>query len=143
MIISRGLLDVLHESLPVYPPESGGILGSLDGRKIDNVVFDIPSQESAMGCAYSPNVNFLNNQIKQWQCCGIHFMGIFHTHFYGIRTLSLADKKYIKTIMCTMPSSINCLLFPIYVLPKRIFIGYRAIRKDGCVEIENEEVVEE
>lgn len=138
MTITSDLLEIINRSIADYPPESGGILGSGNGEIIDNVVFDIPDHESSMGCAYSPDVDFLNKSIKQWSGDGIRFMGIFHTHFYGVQTLSCADKHYIDTIMQAMPEEINCLYFPVYVLPERKFVGYSATRKSGCVEIQQE-----
>lgn len=56
----------------------------------------------------------------------ITFYGIFHTHFFGVNTLSIGDKNYIESIMKSMPISIEKLFFPIVVMPQKEIAGYEA-----------------
>ena len=138
MIITRRILELIDRSVPREHTEAGGILGSRNGEKVDSVVFDIPDCEVPMGCVYSPDVDYLNDRIKQWQHEGIRFMGMFHTHFHGVRTLSCGDKRYIHAIMNAMPVEINRLYFPVYVLPERELVCYIATRSCENVEIRQE-----
>lgn len=143
MRILRSVTDKINDSISGLPPETGGILGSSDNKIIDTVVFDLPAPENTRPCSYFPNVEFLNQNIDQWQNNGISFMGIFHTHFGGVKTLSSGDKKYINAIMCAMPKGINTLYFPLYVLPERELVCYKAERLNGSVEILQDNTVVE
>ncbi len=122
------------------PPETGGILGSSAGQKIDRVIMDEPHISRGRMCSYSPNVAFLNKNIEIWQNDGIVFQGIFHTHFMNIETLSLADKEYITAIMKAMPNDVEYLYFPVFVLPKRKLISFKAVMKSENVEIYHDEI---
>jgi len=137
---SSSIMKVINASVSDYPPETGGILGSSDGQLIDKLVMDIPIETTDRPCSYSPNVEFLNENIATWQKHGVSFMGIFHTHFVGVKTLSHGDKKYINTIMATMPDTIEYLYFPVFVLPERILVCYKAQRVCDEVEISSEEL---
>ena len=55
---------------------------------------------------------------------GIEFLGIFHTHYYGVKTLSDADKDYMRRIMNSMPESIKILYFPVFVFPNNEMVLY-------------------
>ena len=50
---------------------------------------------------------------------------MFHTHFYGVSSLSKGDEIYIKKILEAMPQSKKELFFPIIVLPDKKIISYR------------------
>ncbi|MBQ8540091.1 MAG: hypothetical protein IJ435_01320 [Clostridia bacterium] len=134
MKISTVAYNHLNSLIRASPPETGGILGSNDGDVITDIVLDIPS-ETTYTCAYSPNVTFLNTCISNWQSNGKHFKGVFHSHFFGIKTPSAADKEYIINIMHAMPDSITELYFPIFVLPNRELICYKAIRADLDIQL--------
>lgn len=137
MKISSTAYNHLNSLIRASPPEIGGILGSSDGDCITDIILDVPS-ENAYTCAYSPNVNFLNSCIADWLSDGKRFMGLFHTHFFGINTLSDADKEYIITIMHVMPDSISELYFPIFVLPERELICYKALKTGSDIHISKE-----
>lgn len=132
MYIHKHVIDYLKYNIDSKPPESGGILGSSQGNIIDNIVLDINTNSPC--CTYSPNVEFLNNCIEEWDKSKINFLGIFHTHFADVETLSKADKSYINKIMKAMPKNIKKLYFPIYTLPGRNLICYKA-------EIVHEQIV--
>lgn len=141
MRILKSVIDTINDSISGLPPETGGILGSHDNELIDEVVMDSPVPTNTRPCSYFPNVDFLNQNIKLWQDNGISFAGIFHTHFAGVKTLSCGDRKYINAIMCAMPQQINGLYFPVFVLPDRELVCYKAIRTNGIIDIQAEELV--
>lgn len=93
------------------PPESGGILG---GR--DQTVTDIVLDKGRIGgrpCSYTPDVAFLNREIKRWAEKGLRFMGVFHVHFGGAEALSEGDRNYIARIMDAMPEGMIAYIFPL------------------------------
>lgn len=139
MKITQPILNYLHSHISSFPPETGGVLGSSDGTMINMAIMDRPTANQYT-CYYSPNVSFLNECINNWQVQDIHFMGLFHTHFEGVETLSTADKHYISNIMKAMPSTITSLFFPIYVLPQRELISYRATITNEKIEIHRENI---
>lgn len=140
MKISNSIIDIINNSVLDYPQETGGILGSTDDDVIDRIVMDIPAENGESKCSYTPDVEFLNQKIVEWQTAEIAFMGIFHTHFVGVETLSCGDKSYINAIMKSMPMEIEFLYFPIFVLPDKRLICYKAQRKGNCVEIVRDEM---
>lgn len=140
MRILKSVIDTIDRSITDIPPETGGILGSRDNELIDEVVMDLPASTNTRACSYYPNVDFLNHTIELWQRNDISFMGIFHSHFVGVRTLSGGDVKYINAIMSAMPQSVEALYFPVFVLPDRELVCYRAKKTKGAVEIMTEAV---
>lgn len=145
MKIQSDIVNSINESITGEPPETGGILGSLDGETITHFVMDEIGQLPERMCSYSPNVDFFNNCIEIWAQENIAFKGIVHTHFAGVQTLSEADKKYIYEIMNAMPEEINILYFPVFVLPDRKLICYKAQKHDEktSISIDELEVVQE
>lgn len=140
MIILKNTLELLNKCIKDIRFECGGILGSSQNRIIDNVILDNAGNQNGMRCSYAPNVDFLNDCILRWQQENICFWGVFHTHFAGVKTLSEADKKYIKVIMNAMPEEIEYLYFPIFVLPDRKLVGYVAKRSFDDIEIEPDDI---
>jgi len=138
--ISKRVIDTLNHTISGKPPETGGIIGSADGDIIDRVIMDIPTVPADRMCCYIPNVDFFNEVIATWQHEGIEFKGMFHTHFANVETLSHADKQYITAIMNAMPPEIVYLYFPVFVLPARTLICYKAIKNEGNIDILRDEV---
>ena len=138
MNISRNIYRHILCSVPSVPPEIGGILGGIDGV-ISECQIDVGSS-AGCGCFYTPNVDFLNCVINKWQMDGILFKGIFHTHFFGVQTLSDGDTAYINAIMQAMPTYITELYFPIVVLPEKRIVPYLATRNGDVVDIKNDEL---
>ncbi len=134
MKIRLSVLNILYNKISDYPPESGGILGSECDGVISHVVLDCGNSDFAH-CCYAPNSIFLNCEIAKWAERRIEFQGVFHTHFAGVKTLSPADKRYIESIMKAMPSQIRQLYFPIYVLPDRELVVYRAVSSAESTDI--------
>ncbi len=139
MKIYNEILNKIIKRMPLVPPEAGGIIGGKEGRvccwEYDKGYFE-------KGCAYSPNVNFLNEVIAEWIDKGYDFMGIFHVHFGGSKNLSGSDKEYIEKIMKAMPGSIEKLYFPIVVQPENQFISYVAYQNSLGEIVVDEDVVE-
>lgn len=129
--------DILH-TLPVVPPERGGIIGG-EQKIVDKVYFDnrISIMENAM---YIPDIKTFNFIIKNWNSKGIGFMGIFHSHLKGNETLSTDDIKFIEDIMDIMPYKVKELYFPI-VIPKEKIIVYKSIRGSKYIINEKIEVI--
>lgn len=139
MKITAGVCRRILNAMPMKPPEIGGILGSSDGI-ISRYQLD-DGRNSGCGCFYSPDVTRLNTTIKAWQREEIAFRGIFHTHFFGVCTLSEGDIRYINTIMECMPSSIEHLYFPLVVLPEKQIVPFIAVRNGRTIEITKDELV--
>lgn len=125
MTIDQHTYDVLCGAFSPVPPEAGGILGSVDGC-ICAFVYDSGMPDMTRNC-YTPDVDFLNRVIEQWQSQGITFCGIVHSHPAGQRELSEADQNYIRVILECMPGQINALYFPI-VIPGEGVFSYLAQR---------------
>lgn len=138
LIILKSKIDEIDTA--VQPYEIGGILGAKRNDVIDVVHIDVPSLIPMRKCSYTPNVDYLNCVLEQWQENGIAFRGVFHTHFAGVRTLSAGDKEYIKTIMLAMPENIENLYFPVYVLPQRELVCYKAAFIKDQIVIQEEAV---
>ena len=105
LVIEKSVIDKLNCLLGNPEYEIGGILGSRDGYGVTDFVLDIPETKPEHPCVYAPNVGLLNEQIEKWQSEGICFVGLFHTHFAGVRTLSCMDMRYINKIMLAMPEA--------------------------------------
>lgn len=138
MKIQRKIYERIRKELPESPPEIGGLLGG-ESNIVSMVEWDNGLQKSM--CSYEPDVGRLNHVIKKWHRQNIYFMGIFHTHFFGVRTLSKPDKEYIKEILDAMPEYIPQLYFPVAVLPERKLVPYIAVRQNPDVLIYEEELI--
>lgn len=132
MKIHKNTLKQINDFVPDKPPEVGGILGSRENGIITDIIFDRNQLSNNKMCYYAPNVDYLNQCIKEWHNSNIQFKGIFHTRFAGVKTLSEADQKYIYEIMKCMPQEIRQLYFPIFVIPERELICYIADRENIC-----------
>lgn len=141
MKIIEESFNKINKLISDEPPETGGILGSNDDNCITDIILDKPCNTYSRFCCYEPNIPYLNKCIADWANERIHFKGIFHTHFAGVRSLSDADVKYIHVIMEKMPDQIKFLYFPVFVLPDRELVCYKAERKDGVIYMCREEVI--
>ena len=142
MVISYSLKRQLDSNISLFPPETGGILGCRgDDGVIAHIVFDDGVKPDSLLCEYKPNTQFLNTCIDKWFNYGIQFVGMFHTHLYDVKALSNGDIEYIRHIMRSLPPGLNSLYFPLYVLPCRELVGYRAYISDGNIKITTEEVI--
>lgn len=124
MKMVKSVYKKILENVPTHMPETGGMLGGQDGT-VTKVVFDGGKDDDFRRCHYTPNVTMLNSCLVEWSKSGIEFYGLFHTHFYGVSSLSKGDEIYIKKILEAMPKSKKELFFPIIVLPDKKIISYR------------------
>ena len=141
MRIKKNVLNSICATVYDIPPETGGILGEQRGV-IVIVEFDEGIRQDRM-CSYSPDVNKLNQVIQLWKKQGIAFCGIFHTHYFGVETLSAGDISYIEQIMENMPKSIKKLYFPLVVLPQREMVAYVAVKENEEICIQKETITVE
>lgn len=121
-------IDIYRKLLRISPfklYERGGILGGKDGV-VTKIAFDKGFEIANRPCCYSPNVDYLNEIIEEWQNEGCLFMGLFHTHIGYSKELSYADRVYITNIMLSMPRYIQSLYFPIISLPEKSIECYIA-----------------
>lgn len=138
MTICEHVYIQMKKYIPDVPPEMGGLIGGRNGV-ITTVAFDRGISGSM--CSYMPDVYRMNRMIKRWELKNIEFLGIFHTHFWGIRTLSKSDKEYMVQILNAMPENITQLYFPVFVLPERNLTPYVAKRLKPDVLIQEEELI--
>lgn len=138
MTIQKKVYEQIKKALPEHPPEFGGLLGGKD-----NIISMVELDYGISGemCGYAPDVRRLNDVIKKWHWQNIYFMGIFHTHFFHVRTLSELDKNYITEILNAMPEHITMLYFPVAVLPQKEIIPYIAVRQNPDVLIQEEKLI--
>lgn len=136
MIIRRNIYCQLLQC-PKVPPEIGGILGGEDGI-ISMAMFDKGKMQDT-GIKYIPNTKFLNNCIYNWKGKKISFYGFFHTHSPQWPNLSGDDKRYIETIMNSMPDEIETLYFPV-VIPKDRILSFRAAKGQSNVYIIKDDI---
>ena len=79
--------QIMESPVGSSKPEQGGALFSSDGGvTADRFIFD--EKGSCSGTTYSPNVKFINNQIRYWGERGYYFIGFVHSHPQGFTALS-------------------------------------------------------
>lgn len=130
MYITKEVYNKIVDKTPKPPPEMGGAIFQKNDV-VSQFVFDNGLCEYGK---YTPNVDFLNNQIKEFAEKGYEFCGVFHSHFPFGEKLSDDDKKYIEIITSSLKNQINKLYFPI-ILPSDKLISYCSYIKDGKVII--------
>lgn len=131
MKIARKLLYEIMAGLPKQLPETGGIIGGKD-EIVTEYWLDSYNDNKSL-CRYIPNVNEMNCIIKEWTSRKIEFLGMFHTHYFGVKTLSEGDLIYIKSIIRAMPECIEHLYFPLFVFPEEIMVLYVAYKKTEVI----------
>lgn len=138
MKIKGTIIKEIIEEMPIVPPESGGIIGGRNG--IVSIWFH-DKREDAYGCNYAPDVIRLNSIVEQWEREKYEFMGMFHVHFWGVKSLSRGDEEYIEQIMRAMPKEIEKLYFPIILQPQKKCITYVACKgKNGKILIRQDKL---
>lgn len=139
MRMCREIFDEIVNVAIDAPPEIGGIIGG-DNNVVKTHYMDM-GVSSLKACSYTPNVSLLNGIISEWSVEGIQFMGIYHTHFFEVRSLSEGDIRYIRNILLGMPDEIDSLYFPLVVFPSRTMVCFKAIKKLDSIEICNDNLV--
>lgn len=139
MRICRGIYSEIINIAIDAPPEVGGIIGENDGI-VKKHYLDIGAS-SDRACSYTPNVSLLNTIISEWDTAGIRFMGIYHTHFFNVQTLSDGDMRYMSKILFSMPEDIDSLYFPLVIFPSRTMVCFKAVKNLNAIEIYNDNIV--
>lgn len=96
-IITEEVLSRIRETVGSQIPETGGILGSSDGKHVDHFYFDVTA--SVTGATYEPDCDKLNLIIQKWYEKGIDFVGFIHSHPRGAVKPSDPDNLYTTKIM--------------------------------------------
>lgn len=138
MTIKKQAVEKLWRLNTYSDNEIGGVLGSTDNQIIDVIQFDETSVHNAY--SYSPNTKYLNAILLEWNRRGIAFMGMFHSHLFGIKQLSEKDKCYIKKILSSIHAENTTLYFPILVLPSQEIITYAGKKSSDGITIFKEDV---
>ena len=141
MKITQKMYDLIKNSSNSKQVEIGGILGGLKSDTVSDIVLDEQDISSVCRFTYTPNVQFLNDKIAQWQEEEKTFLGIFHSHFSGCRMLSSMDTEYIENIMRAMPDTVKSLYFPVYTMPDQTLNVYKAKTEKGNTVIEKDELI--
>lgn len=104
------MLDKIKKTLCLR--ETGGILG-VDGNGVVTKFYpDVTGVTTENN--YIPDVNKLNEIIREWATEGIAFVGFVHTHPKGAAQLSSCDVSYAKKIKetCALPEILMLLYLP-------------------------------
>ena len=96
-IITEEVFTQIRETVGYHIPETGGILGSSDGKHVDHFYFDVTA--SVTGATYEPDCDKLNLIIQKWYEEGIEFVGFVHSHPRGAIHPSSPDSLYTERIM--------------------------------------------
>ena len=122
--IKKNVYYSLLNDTPPAPPETGGIIGSMDGVVICHFA-DIRDVSNKF-YRYYPDTEKLNKIISIWDKYSIDFMGIYHSHPLGYDELSYADIQYIKNIMNSNKEFKHKLYFPL-IVPQSKIISFCAV----------------
>ena len=91
--ITRSVIQQIEQTIGLYPPECGGILGAKEDGIISEFYFDRLGESSSEG--YSPDVESINSiLINDWMPRGIYMVGIVHSHSQELYALSCGDIRY-------------------------------------------------
>ena len=141
MIITNKAYKQICEIANSNSNEIGGILGSAKDLTVTDAVADTTNTDKTCKFIYEPNVDYLNEIIEEWCSKNISFVGIFHTHFCGSKSLSSADREYIRIIMNILKTEVDFLYFPIYTLPNQILNVHKAFFENGELIISTDELI--
>lgn len=95
--LTPSTISQIYQYLGQHPAERGGILGCDANGIICHFHADITAD--CTSSEYTPDVDRLNEVIQQWRRQNIQFRGFVHSHPFGCRELSSADKDYARAIL--------------------------------------------
>ena len=95
--ITDEVANQIENTIGSLPAETGGFLGTSDGKNVDHFYFDHTAETSAV--TYTPNVVAVNRKLKEWSEDGVRLVGNIHSHPEGYTRPSRADIKYAQRIM--------------------------------------------
>lgn len=93
-------------------PEMGGILGGNENRVVTEFHHDSTGRTTAR--TYAPDIDRLNEVIREWSQRGITFVGFVHSHPPNRNNLSAVDIRYAEKIKtcCGMAEILMLLYLP-------------------------------
>lgn len=109
-VISSDVLELISSHL--ICPEKGGILGADDSNTV--VAFCFDKNGVTERSTYFPNVEYLNQVIRDWYEKGIYFIGFAHSHPKTSIHLSAPDLYYANMIkeLCNLNEVLMLLYIP-------------------------------
>lgn len=146
--IKKTALDAIMNTIGKQRPEEGGALFTDDGGTITDFVYDINGSRS--GVTYSPNTEFINNEIRRHNNYGSYWCGVVHSHPNGYTSLSMgkfgkkddytySDEEAIYKL-CSGLKGTKKLYFPVVQssygngkFSMRMFVAQKC--KDGKIKI--------
>lgn len=88
----------IRNTIGVYSPETGGILGRGKDGVISHFLFDYNDESTSY--KYVPSANYLNEYMENnWFSNSIAFCGMVHSHPNKAPSLSKGDLAYAKKII--------------------------------------------
>ncbi len=134
--ITDKIYDRLYNFIGTHPAERGVMLGSSDGETIDTCAEDHNANTSS--AAYDPDIDYLNQIIKEWKQEGITFVGFCHSHPRGVTNPSIPDIDYSRKILGAFKSLPKLWLPIAQTIPDtgqfKLF-PYAAVRNQDNVDI--------
>lgn len=121
MLIAQEIKSEIENTIGALRYESGGLIGSSDGRVIDNFYFDLECNGSIN--EYLPNVRSLQCVLKEWHVNNIVFLGVIHSHAFDSK-LSDKDVLMARKIIETN-EQIDSLLMPVFTLKNQRITWYK------------------
>lgn len=108
--ITQEVLSGIKNTIGVYPPETGGIIGRNEHGVITDFLFDSSSIGSSF--TYVPSTEYLNSYMnKNWRIKGVSFCGVVHSHPFRFPNLSPRDLMSAKMILQSYDSMDAIYLF--------------------------------
>lgn len=97
LAMTESVENAIRRFIGEHPAERGGMLGCDPDGTIRHFVPDTTGR--ATSGAYDPDIEKMNEIIKQWKANGIQFAGFVHSHPRGVRSLSSYDIWYAGEIL--------------------------------------------
>jgi proteasome lid subunit RPN8/RPN11 len=105
--IDEDVLNEIINTIGTMEPEQGGLLGKDENGKI--VTFLLDENGSKTGHTYSPDKDWVNEKLKEWEQQGIKLAGIVHSHpcYPNDYIPSKEDVEYAARIIEAMPETLG------------------------------------
>ena len=97
LYITDEVADQIEKTIGSLPAETGGFLGTSDGKVIDHFYFDRTADTTA--ATYTPNTEAVNKELAKWDKLGVRLIANVHSHPAGYNHPSRADVRYAQRIM--------------------------------------------
>lgn len=97
LIMTEKVYQQICDTIGRHPAETGGLLGSSDGVRIDHYYFDVTA--NCTGGTYTMDYHALNNVIHRWNDVDINVIGFIHSHPFGYNKPSAGDEETASHII--------------------------------------------